>query len=541
MNYFWSIFPSSNGFEIITLLAVAVLKTTVLLSLIAGLCLVFRSFSVAAATRSLMWSLALLATLLLPLLSSTLNIWQLPILEESLLLANVLKVEKTRAEARSFSRESQGESVESYEQEDKSSSSVGLLPLAETSNSVSAPESTATARFLYGLVIIWASGTFLFLIKLLTGYIMSRRLARHAAIFKDDSWEVLLTNLVAEIKLKRKVKLFRSARALTPFTYGILRPIILLPEAGAGSWTEEEARRMVLLHELAHIKRWDCLSQMIAQIACAFYWFNPLFWYASARLKIEREYACDDYVLSLKARPSNYAQQLLEIARSINKRSKFDLSRTMTITMVQSSHLEGRLQSILDKNFKYRGISYSSAINTVAVICVLLFSLAVVQPVMHGGSGGVRQSLEVSAATIINSPQGNESSVDLSPFNDGKQNGKTAASRTNRQSLKTAKSNNKIPDYKSNGSPRQTEAEPPRVVQTQADNTPKSNLTEEPGQTGRALKIERNSLPPRDSDLMVKVGEKFAVMKVITFSRQIRLKAVGNPDPKTTTFKKPVF
>ena len=78
-------------------------------------------------------------------------------------------------------------------------------------------------------------------------------------------------------------------------TWGVLRPVILLPADAAG-WPEERLT-MALLHELAHVKRWDCLTQLIARAACAVYWFNPLSWLALARVRSEQEQASDDLAL----------------------------------------------------------------------------------------------------------------------------------------------------------------------------------------------------------------------------------------------------
>jgi beta-lactamase regulating signal transducer with metallopeptidase domain len=63
-------------------------------------------------------------------------------------------------------------------------------------------------------------------------------------------------------------------------------------------------------------------------MACAFYWFNPLIWYAAGRLRVEREQACDDYVLRIGTKPSDYADHLLDIARSMQERSIFKWSQT---------------------------------------------------------------------------------------------------------------------------------------------------------------------------------------------------------------------
>ena len=89
-----------------------------------------------------------------------------------------------------------------------------------------------------------------------------------------------------------------------PMTWGCLPAVGPLPGAGARvllpaeaeEWPEDR-RRAVLLHELAHVKRRDCLSQLIAQLACAVHWFNPLIWLAGHRMLVERERACDDLAL----------------------------------------------------------------------------------------------------------------------------------------------------------------------------------------------------------------------------------------------------
>ncbi|GAB5518252.1 MAG: hypothetical protein RhofKO_05030 [Rhodothermales bacterium] len=72
----------------------------------------------------------------------------------------------------------------------------------------------------------------------------------------------------------------------------------------ADTWSQER-RRCVLLQELAHVKRYDCVSQSFAQMACAFNWYNPLVWLAARHMRIEREKACDDFVLRGGVAPSH--------------------------------------------------------------------------------------------------------------------------------------------------------------------------------------------------------------------------------------------
>ena len=75
-----------------------------------------------------------------------------------------------------------------------------------------------------------------------------------------------------------------------PLTWGVVQPIILLPDDAEG-WPES-TRRSVLLHELAHIQRFDAGFQLIGRLAAALYWFHPLAWYALHRLPAARRGAC---------------------------------------------------------------------------------------------------------------------------------------------------------------------------------------------------------------------------------------------------------
>src|SRR5262249_37734869 len=166
---------------------------------------------------------------------------------------------------------------------------------------------------------------------------------RGAQPIEDGEWDELLRDLGTRLGLTQRVALLRSHHALMPMTWGWRRAVILLP-ADADSWPAAR-RRDVLIHELAHVQRLDCLTQAIAQLACAVYWFNPLAWIAARRMRIERERACDDMVLLAGSRASDYAEHLLDLARSLRSRHRHSLA---ALAMARPSHLEGRLLSILD-------------------------------------------------------------------------------------------------------------------------------------------------------------------------------------------------
>ncbi|MCH5377876.1 MAG: M56 family metallopeptidase, partial [Planctomycetes bacterium] len=131
-------------------------------------------------------------------------------------------------------------------------------------------------------------------------------------------------------------------RLFLPVVWGIIRFRLLLP-AAARQWSGEQLRS-VLLHELAHIKRRDTVVQLLAQVACALHWFNPLVWFAAWRLHVERERACDDFVLANGVRASAYAEHLLSVATRL---CPTRWTSACGLAVARKSSLEGRLNAVL--------------------------------------------------------------------------------------------------------------------------------------------------------------------------------------------------
>jgi hypothetical protein len=155
------------------------------------------------------------------------------------------------------------------------------------------------------------------------------------------AWQLEVNALCERLRIRREVRLVIIDRHSSPLAAGVVRAVILLPQAAA-AWSDDR-RRAVLLHELAHIKRHDCRVQIVAQAACALYWFDPLVWVAAAELRRERERACDDEVLRLGAPASSYATHLLDIARELGP----TLRPSAALAMARPSELEGRLLAVL--------------------------------------------------------------------------------------------------------------------------------------------------------------------------------------------------
>lgn len=389
MNYLWNILALQDSPGLLWLLCITAAKATLLLGCAALLSLLCRRFS--AATRHLLWASTLCASLLLPFLSF-IKVWEVPILPARISETEIFSAKGLAADEGApdipMAQRPRGLPVSAEE-------SAGLRPVAEFQAGAQPQRAAVGPKFIAqsekesasllrqladALLALWAVGVLLLLFRLIVGLVATNSLASNAAEFKDPALRELFAALRAELNLKSTIRLLRSEDTSMPIVCGILRPSILLP-ADAEDWPEER-RRMVLLHELTHVARRDCLTQMMAQAACALYWFNPLIWSAARRLRVEREKACDDYVLSIGTRPSDYAHHLLEIARSMRERSIFTWSQTVSVAMARRSQLEGRLLSILSKEKKRGAVSRTATCGLVALTALLLFSLGALRPTL---------------------------------------------------------------------------------------------------------------------------------------------------------------
>ncbi len=222
-------------------------------------------------------------------------------------------------------------------------------------------------------LLAWASGALLLLVTIASGYLSLRWLEHRSVRITDEDWLSLLSELRTQLGIHRPVGMLCSAQRTMPMTWGLWRTRVLLP-ADAESWSPEQ-RRAVLLHELAHAKRWDCLWQLAVQLTCALYWFNPLIWLSWHRIQTERERACDDLVLRTGTKPSAYAEQLLHIAEEMPT-VRYSAA---AIAMARPGTLEGRLLAILDSTRNRRTVTGFAVVLGIALLSGVAVPLAMLR------------------------------------------------------------------------------------------------------------------------------------------------------------------
>ena len=158
----------------------------------------------------------------------------------------------------------------------------------------------------------------------------------------DVNWKISVAGIAKQLGVTRSFSTLQSQTGSVPMTYGIFRGVIVVPSDWS-KWSDEH-RHCVLSHELAHVQRCDVSIQLFARVVAAVYWFNPLVWFAVYRLRVEREFACDDAVLLSGRRPSDYAEALLTTLRKY-RRPRCDLG----VAMADSARLDRRVEAILDQ------------------------------------------------------------------------------------------------------------------------------------------------------------------------------------------------
>lgn len=383
------------------ILLVVAVKATLLLLMASLLALALRRAS--AASRHLVWSLALAALLVLPPLSLLLPDWTVPLLTVQLRVdaadAGWLPSRSAPAEAPAVwisppalapEAPRSAPDVPAVWAPPAPSAEMRGDPLA-TPTMVLVPHEAPTPREAPGaafwLMALWAAGAALVLGRLLLGLLLARWIARRAQPVTDPGWLSLLQELSGSLELRRPVLLLRGERTSMPMACGLIWPAIVLPTA-AERWSAER-RRVVLLHELAHVRRHDCLTQALAQLACGLYWFHPGVWWVARRLRIERESACDDEVLSAGTRASVYAGHLLEVARAFRPSG---LVAAAAVAMARPSQLEGRLLAVLDPARDRRGPPRNLGLVLGLLGICLLFPLAAMQPGLRAQEGVPRET-----------------------------------------------------------------------------------------------------------------------------------------------------
>jgi beta-lactamase regulating signal transducer with metallopeptidase domain len=343
---------------------VIVVKSTLLLSAGALAALLARRGS--AAVRHAIWAATLAALVVLPLLTVTLPRWSVPFGNAAVVLS---------ASGRGDPRAPV-----------PGGAAAGRYGAAGLSRGGGSEGRSGVERL---AASVWLAGVLASLALVAGGALLRGHLRlRGAGVEPAGRWGESLRQAAAELGVHRRVVLLRSPHGGVPATWGVLRPVIVIP-AACDEWSRER-RRTLLLHELCHVQRLDAGALIIAQLARSLFWFHPLAWYAARRLVVEQERACDDAVLRAGTPSHSYAADLLAIA---------DEFRTATLLGVglaaaRPSQLEGRMLAILDPQLRRAPLSFAARRTVAALALGLAGALGAATPA-PGTPGAAVADVEV--------------------------------------------------------------------------------------------------------------------------------------------------
>ena len=258
-----------------------------------GVSLLLRVFRFNATTRYVVWSGTLLAVMALPMIAGRYTPpMEIPDLSAPSSFAEPMHVAPVALVP-------------------PSSAATAIAPLPTESFELELPAGWSSY-----VLLVWLFVSLILLLRLARASVSLRRLKQSVSAADDESIE-RLRNWEEACGAGRAASLLVSPRVGTPMALGWNRPAILLPAALTEQLTRAELDQ-VLLHELAHLRRWDDWTKLAQRLAEAIFFFHPAIYWIARNLNLEREVACDDWVVVHTGRTKPYAlclTRLVETAR----------------------------------------------------------------------------------------------------------------------------------------------------------------------------------------------------------------------------------
>lgn len=341
------------------------------LLLLAAIVVVAALRRASAAVRHLVWGTVIASLLVLPLVSAVLP-WRLsivplpvPAAPSATLTAGVPTPPSLTPAPSESPRQPGTSAVRSWETQ---------APATVTPPTSSVWSRLTPPTLLAWLLLVWALGAMYLLGRLILGAVVLARVVRRGTPLDAPEWRRPLLEAADRLALERLPRLVMSDRLPMPFACGVLHPAIVVP-VEAAEW-DDRRRRTVLFHELAHLTRYDLVANALGQVTAAVYWFHPLVWTAVRKLRIESERACDDLVLGVGTRASEYADHLLQIVcRAARSRTP-----AVALPMAQRHEFEGRMLAILERVARREPASWRHGALLAALALALILPLAALAP-----------------------------------------------------------------------------------------------------------------------------------------------------------------
>jgi beta-lactamase regulating signal transducer with metallopeptidase domain len=245
------------------------------------------------------------------------------------------------------------------------------------------------------LFAIWMLIAALAGIRIVVGLWKLRRLRQHAVLLAPSNLPPAVRELIAQFQAARQVEVCSSFAVTVPTAIGFFRPVILIPEWLLQELSAEELK-VILLHEFAHLQRWDDWTNLAQKLLRTIFFFHPAVGWIEKRLTLEREMACDDLVLEQTQNPQAYAECLVSLAE------KNCVRRGLALAQAAVSHAREtslRLARILDGSRSHSTRVFKPAVGLVTVLVATCLIAIPHAPSVIAFENAARAPVVASAAT----------------------------------------------------------------------------------------------------------------------------------------------
>lgn len=242
---------------------------------------------------------------------------------------------------------------------------------------VAAPEILLPEAWAIAIFSIWTFVAAAAMVRVAVGLWQLRRLRRSCVPVAVSDLDPALQSTILELQANRRVAICSSSAVEVPTAMGFFKPVIVIP-----AWALRELSlgelKVILLHEFAHLRRWDDWTNLIQKAVRALFFFHPAVWWIEKRLSLEREMACDDTVLAQTQNPRAYAECIVTLAeKSFLRRS---LERSLALAQAAISRVgetSQRIARILDHNRSSTTRAWKPALGVVgglSIVCLVMLS-----------------------------------------------------------------------------------------------------------------------------------------------------------------------
>lgn len=354
-----------------------------------------------ASLRALVWTAALAGILVLPVMASVAPTLDVPVWPaEAAVVSTPPTTFATTNTTASTSETVQHVPVSSGADSSDPAGPPDLMVQLPTTAGLARsedPASDISISWSQVALLIWGVVALVLAARIGFSHLSLSRLAHSndaASDARDMMWAALVNETRATLGIRRSVQVRTTDAIGVPAVAGLFKPVLLLP-AEADDW-QDDVKRAVILHELAHVARWDAVGQLVSQLACAVYWCVPLAWHGARRAAILREQASDDVVLMSGVRASAYAANLLNVARLTGNAAL----EPATLAMAHPRRIRERIVAILDPAPARAalGTRALAAVTMTAMTVVVL--VAAIQPTTQAAPLPLPSGLSADAPTL---------------------------------------------------------------------------------------------------------------------------------------------